>query len=308
MSEAKELLERVLSTTLNLDKSGVAALFKADGAPVENAYDVITQKHAEHVAALKGDQEALLLEKYNYGLRKGGALVEKAIRSHGVSSDKQGADLVEELVAKIKGEAHKGAEITEDVVKTHPVYRQLEQAHLDHKQSFEQQLEAKLKEQTAEIQRTQTLAKVHDFAIGIAEGMKPVGLPKDLAKRKAFLGPVLQALNSYGYQDHEVNGNKTFLPLKSDGARLEDKHGHQVQLEALIRQHVESTYELEQGDDRSTAGSDNVDASKRRGAAVDLPADEKELSALLDKTLRDRSLSPAERNKIIEGIRERRRK
>lgn len=300
MAEHKDVLEGLLTTLYQKDSTAVASLYTDEaGVLRDDAFDVIKSWDAERVGSIKGSVDEIKKEQYNHGLRKGLDDIEKAIRRHGVKSDKKGVELVQEVL-ELKTAS---AEVNDDTVKTHRLYRALEEQLQGKDAEWSTKLESEKSAWTAEHQRKETLASVYDHAIGMADSLKVFGLPKDPAKRKTFLLPLFSKLDGYGYQAHESNGKRTFLPLNSDGGRLENNHGHQVPLDSLIEGIIKETYDLDPSDGRTT-----TDAIKKRteaDALVELPTGDAELAEFMFKMERDPSVTPERRKQVMAAIKAR---
>ena len=299
MPEANEVLKGVLSTLYKQDDEGVASLFKEDGALVDDAFDRIKALDETRVTTLRNGVEDAKKEQFKYGERKANEKWENAIKGHGVKSDKQGPQLLDELIA---AKASK-TEITDDIVKTLPIYRDLETKTTQLTETFEQRLADALKAKDTEIQRGRTLEEVRDYATSIVAEMRPVGLPKDPTKAKAFLSPLFAKIEAYEYQVQGDSGKRTFLPIKPDGSRLEDSHAHQMPFDALVKQTANQIWEFEQGEERSNMGDPNKGASKQ--IAGDVPTDPDKLAQFLYDLQRDPSVTPEKRNAVLKEIKAR---
>jgi hypothetical protein len=296
MPDYKEALLGLLSAAYQMDEQGVASLHKEDGVLVDDAIDRLKALDEAKVVKLRGDVEALKKEQFQFGERRASEKWEKAIKAHGVKSETLGPKLLDEFIAAKAAKP----ELTDEVVKTLPIYRDLESKYTLAVQEQETKVQEAIKARDAEFHRERTLSEVTDYAYGVAQALKPVGLPKDPTKARAFLSPVFEALKTNSYQvQKDDNGKSTFLPLKADGGRLEDKHGHQKGLDALVTELVTSIYDIEQGEQRSSMG--NPDKGTNKAITVELPKDPNERADFLFKVQRDPTIPKEKVNEILKA-------
>lgn len=297
MPDHKELLEVTLSTLYEKDSSAVASrLYNEDGSLKDDAFDAIKEWDVERVGSIRGSLEDIKKEHYHRGLRVANEEVEKVIKKNGVKSDKKGAELVAEVLAqKLTPQ-----ELTPEAIKLHPLYQGLENQLTSKETEWETKLKAERDAWTAESQRTHTLTEISNLALAKAEALKVAGLPKDPAKRPAFLASVLGRLAGHEYQVQEDNGKRTFLPKSKDGGRLEDAHGAKIPIEKLIEGYILEAYELDTDDGRSAhqGGSNGVN----KAAWVDIPKDPAERLEWLYKFNNDPSVTPERRKAVLEAL------
>src|SRR5690242_19866085 len=91
-----ELLESFLSSTLKMDKAGVAELLESDGSPKADALEKLLEKNKVHIATVtKGKFD----EGYKASEKKVKTDFEKQLKEKfEVDSDKTGIDLVSEII------------------------------------------------------------------------------------------------------------------------------------------------------------------------------------------------------------------
>lgn len=297
MPELKEAFIGLLSSAYEMDEQGVASLFNEDGVPVDDISERLKELDVNRVTKLRNGVDAQKQEQYKFGERKAHEAWEKALKAHGVKSDKRGPELIDDLIAMKSPKA----EVNDEVVKTHPLFRNLEAERDLFKANGEKALEDARKEWDATFQRERTLSDVTKYGVELAKSLKPVGLPKDPAKQDAFLMPLVSKLQSLSYQEQDLNGKRTFLPLKKDGGRLEDQHGNQVKLETYIKDTVGSIWDLEQGSERQSAGDPNKGAGT--ATTVDIPTDPTARAKFMFDLQRDPSFPKEKIAQILEQAR-----
>lgn len=249
MPTEKEIISGFLSKTLNMDNDAVSALYNADGTFKDDVLTTLENKDAERIKRIK---EEGAKDAFNDGRLKSKAEVltkfEKEFKEKtGFKSDKQGLDLLlswgEELQKK------SDSQLTEDVIKKHPVYLNMLEAKEKEKLEAIQTKETEFNQFKSEIQNKETFSKVSSKALEVFNSLKPI-LSTDPNKAKAQQELLVEKLNGFGY---EIQGDRVVV-LK-DGKTFEDKHGNPVKFEQLIRDVAEKYYDFHKGEVRSSAGN-----------------------------------------------------
>lgn len=248
---AEEVLLGLLSTSLKLDDTGVTSLKEEDGSFKDDALEHLTKLDADRVAALRGDIEKVRSERYSQGKREAMEALEKELRGEfGIKdTDKRGKDLVKAIVA----ERIKAAEaMPEEKVKAHPLYIQLE----EQLQAVPKTLEEKLKEREealkTEFRHEQLMARLLEEGNTLFDAMNPV-LSEDPVKARNQRKLLNDYLRGHKYNFAEKDGELTIIPLKADGSRLEDSHGHPVSFKDLLEQGARQFYDFHKGERKHSA-------------------------------------------------------
>ena len=235
-----EVLLGVLSSTLKLDEQGVAALKEADGSWKDDAIDVILGHDATRVESLRKDVDSKLEERYSRGKRETMEQLEKQLRDEfGVkATDKRGVDLIKAIVAD---RVNATGGLTEEKVKTHPLYQQLEEELRKAPTTLEEKLKAREEELKAEFKRERQKDLVWERAHEVLQGMNP-NLPDDPVVAKNQLRLLRQWVEEQAWDVAEGDSSR-ITPMKKDGqGRLEDKHGHAVPFETFIQEAARQFY------------------------------------------------------------------
>lgn len=261
--EAKDFIKGALSTAYQLDDTGVASLFNEDGSVKDDALDTFKELDEKRVSKLKGDPDKhkkALQDQYSRGKRETMEGFERDLKDKfGTNSDKQGIELVEEILA---AKQPKGETLTDDAVKKHPLYLQLERAREADKQEHTKTLEAKLKEKDAEHQRERITALVLEEASTEFEKLRPI-LSKDPERARNQRKLLEDELRSISYQVEDNGGKRTFLLLDKEGNRLEDKHGHPITLAEKVKDVAGKYYDFQESEQRSSAGDPDKGTAKK---------------------------------------------
>lgn len=245
MDKIKALLVAFLSKTLNMDEAGVTALLNADGTEfVDGALEALLQKDADRVKLLtkgKGDEE------HKRAKREARTEFEKEIKAKfGITSEKFGTELVEELIASKTAAA---GEITEEQVKKSKWYLDLNESVKGKVDDAVAAAKKEFDEFKKGISRKETLSAVQKKALEIFEGLNPV-LSTD-AKRAANQRQMFLAQFENG--NYRIDGDNIII-LDKDGNDLQDSHGNRVNFAASVKEKAESSYDFKKAEDRSSAG------------------------------------------------------
>ena len=166
-------------------------------------------------------------------------------QKYGVESDKTGVELVEEITASLSV----GGGITEDNIKTNPIYLKLER---EIKEGFKGELEEKervFNEFKDNVERNAKLGDVKKKAREVFLGLSPV-LSVDAAKAERQTQEFLNRLNGH---DFIIDGD-TIMIKRGDG-RLEDGHGNPVSFESFVKGEAEQLYDFNVQKQRTSPGN-----------------------------------------------------
>lgn len=262
---AEEVTNGILSTIYKLDEQGVASLKEEDGSFKDDAIDFLIKQDAERVATLRGDVDKVKAERYSQGKREALEALEKELRDEfGVkTTDAKGKELVKAIVA---ARIQSATTLTDDQVKAHPLYLELEK----HTAALPKTIEEKVKEAEekvrSEFKAERDQRTVLSKAIATLKAMNPV-LPKNEVIANAQLSLLENAVKSGKYQLVEKDGEIVdIVPMKADGSgRLEDAHGHPVKFETHIKELASRMYEFHDSDDRAGADDPNKVGGSGKG-------------------------------------------
>lgn len=251
----KDLILQFFGKTLNLTAEEVAPLFEKKGDEEElkpDALKFLLEKDVARVKTMKDEVATVQKESFDKGYKKaqGEALskFEKEIKEqYGVNSQKQGADLIAEIVT---AKAAPGS-ITDDAVKTHALYLKLEKEMNEKAEAVKKEWEGKLNERETQIAREKVLSSVISKADKIVADGKFI-LPKDAEKAKNQKQLLVNELNQYTFE--EKNGEMLIL---KDGKRVEDAHGAPVKFDDLVKNTASKYWDSETGPARQGSGGSN---------------------------------------------------
>ncbi len=282
MPDINEIFTGLLSTAYQMDETGVASLKKEDGTFKDDALQTILSKDQERVTALKGDSKRIGEEKYSQGKRETADALEKELKSvFGIKeTDKKGKELIEYAKGLLLENSGK---LTEEQIKKHQAYLNLEQARLTDAERINKEWETKLSSEVSKYERERTLSEIVDAANVLLDNLKPV-LPSDAAKAKKLRGVFDNEIKALNYEVKTLDdGKKRYLLLDKEGKRIEDAHGNPISFDAKVKEIAESYFDLQAAENRTGAGDPN---KKNEGAdsgnfEFKKPANRDELNKML---------------------------
>lgn len=287
-----KILKGVLSTTLKLDDGKIDEILKEkDGVTEATVQSQIETLDAARVETLKAPKKG---ETYQdgYATAKKEVLtdLEKSLKTtHGIESDKKGVDLIDEIIST-KTQPGK-TDLTDDAVKKHPVFVQMEKDFKTKLTDKEKELETKTNEYDGKIKKVQTFASVKNDADAIFQALKPV-VAKNPTVANNIKKQFLAELEGFEY---EKQADGSYIVSK-DGKRVEDKHGHARDFNDIVKSIAGDYYEFEANNGGSSAGNDN-DKDKTKPDINNVKSEEDALKLAVDG-----SISLEDRIKMLDDM------
>lgn len=285
MDELKKFLLAFLVASVGLSKEDANAKI----ADLEDAAKT-DETSKEILASFKAKINDLKKTNFDDGHKKAAKEVKFAFEKdlkekYGVTSDKTGTELVEEIVAaQTAGSGKGGKDLTDEEIKKHPLFLKLEKDSAKALKDAETNFKADLQKIEDAKATEQLLSEVKSIGIAEFEKLNPV-LSPDAEKANKQKARIAKELEGKKYQ--KVGSD--FLILKEDGSRLEDEHGNPVRLSNLVREISDDLgFDYKAATDRSSAGGG---ANKGQGGGNEgesgnkytgkMPSNEDELNGLL---------------------------
>lgn len=255
-----EILNDLLQKVYNLPENEVASLYKLDeeGKPTneyaDNALDVILQKDAERVAALKG-KPVDTTELYNKAVKETEGKIhskwEESLRADYPTVDPERKLRGDALRLAVKEFRFQQQEIPD--VKNHPEFLSLEKKALQMVEEKENEWKQRFEEQEQTfVQRQQWEGITKDirsyfFGSGFV-------LPEDKVKQEAHFEDFVPKFQGFKFQR---NADGTILVMNPDGSRVENQHGHPIFLHDLVLLKGKERYDVQKQPPVGSAGNDN---------------------------------------------------
>jgi hypothetical protein len=286
--EFKDFLTGVLSETLNIDETGVASLFEEDGKLKSDAKQTILKWNADNLSTIK---KGIVKESFDDGYKKATSEVMTKFESDlktktGFKSDKKGVELVLDYAGSLKPA---GTEITDDVIKKHPLYLSLQEEKEAAITSVKTEGEKALNDFKSEISKKETFSKVSQKALELFHQEKPI-LSADPIKAKRQEELFLQQFKGY---DYEMQGDR--IVVTKDGKVVENAQGHAVKFESLVKETAGTYFEFHAASTKASPGNNNGNSNGNTGSfTFDAPKTQEEYV----KMLSDPKLTLEQRNAV----------
>ena len=282
----KDVFVGFLGKTLNLPADSVAEkLFKKsdDGTLTdelsENALQNLLDLDAERVKGLKVNTKELFDNGYKKGQKEALTDLEKQLRSNfGVDDiSLQGVDLVKTIVSKTAKSS-----LDDDKVKSHKLFLQLEKQLRESELAMTQKTKEVEDKWKGELERYKISGVVRAEAEKFFDSLEPVLPVNPVAARQQkedFLGMLTNTL------DWQQDG-ESFIPIR-EGKRLEDKHGHPLRLDELVKEMASQRFDFKKQAEKGNAGNANNQGNHQNG--ISFPKTEGEYTAMMmNPTLPDK--------------------
>lgn len=276
----EELLLEVLSDTLNLDTETIASYFNEDGTIKDGAKEEILNKYADHAKNLKsGSTKTAFDDGYKKAQSEVLSKFENDFKTKtGFKSDKKGV----ELVLDYANTQNKGGEITEDVIKKHPLFISQQEQHQAELEAARNEGETKLNQFQSELSKKETFKLVSNKALELFHSLKPI-LSKDPLKAKKQEELFIEKLNGFEW-DLQNNGDR-IVPLK-DGKVFENSQGHAVNFDKLVKDITGTYFDLHVADDKSSPGNKNKPDDTKKSFSFETPKNQNEYASFVGDSSR----------------------
>lgn len=269
----KDLLTGVLTKAYNKSSEEIADLLyekSADSDEVtlkEGALDLVLDLDAKRVERLKSSatpNKEELKRIRDQHIKEIMEDFEKKIKAaYGYESTAKGLDLVKEIIDQVSE-----CDISDEKVKTHPLYVELEK--LKSKEDYEA-LQNDFENFKLNQDKLSRLTKVKSDVSTIFSSLNPIESQNPTVaqnRRNDFL-------NKFEQYDYELQENGDHL-IVQNGKRMEDQHGNPVKFADFVKGLAELNYDFAQSTPRGSAGNTGGNGG---GSHVDIPKDEKEFHA-----------------------------
>lgn len=255
MSKAKAILTGLLATVYNKAPEEIAELLDKSDEEL-NEKEVLGSIKDMDKTRVSDLRTKYFDDGFKKAEKQSKSEIEKLFKDRfEIDSDKRGQELVDEIF-EAAGKQTEGADpkqITDDDVKKHPVFLNMEKSFkkqiTDQKAEFDTQLTAKEKE----YQRKDVLGQVSKKGWAFIEKMKPL-LSKDAERAANQKGMALKDFEQYEYEENE-NAPGGFLVYNKDGQLLTDEHGNRVDFDKLSSKIGNRYYDFEAAEDRKSPDS-----------------------------------------------------
>lgn len=180
------------------------------------------------------------------------------------TAELKGLDLIKHIVEAVKAEPGKGgkSKLTDDEIKKHPIYLELEKSKITEVKKVQTEFETKIKEITDGQEYEKLLTDVERQALQIFTEMGDAILPEEKSIAEKHVNKLLIGeLKGYKFQK---NGDD-ILVLNPDGTRKEDKAGNAVTLKDLTQDVAKSNFQFKVSQKRENTGNGGKDDKDQGG-------------------------------------------
>lgn len=245
MPELKDVLNGVLSKTLNIDETGVASLYNEDGTIKDDAVSLIENWDKERIKRIKSESSKNFFDD---GYKKAQSEVLGKFESDlkekfGIKSEKKGTELILDYVQSLKESG-----VNDDVVK-HPLYLTLQERMEQEITKVKSEGEQRLTEFQKEMSRKETMKTVAEKALELFHGLKPV-LSSDAIKAKKQEELLIDKLTGFEYELQDGR-----IVVLKDGKVLEDAHGNRVAFDKIVKELTTTYFDLHVTDPKGSPGN-----------------------------------------------------
>lgn len=233
------------------DAEQTTAILELDKVRVAKFKDLETKAHD------KGHQKAKAEE-----LKK----IEAKMRSkYGIDDEAlEGDDLLDAIDAKIeeaKAKGSKSKDLTEDAIKTHPVYVNAMKAASKAVIEKEAEWQKKFEERETTYGRSERQANAKAYARKMLDELNPV-LPKNSTVANNLLELYAKKFEQFDY-DFQDDGDAIIKTGDDYSKPYEDAHGKPVSFKEMTKQFASEFFEFAEATDRSSAAN-KTDTSKQK--------------------------------------------
>jgi len=269
----KELLTGLLTKAYNKTSEEISALLyeKADDSDEvtlkEGALDLGLDLDTKRVEKLKSSatlDKTQIKNLRDQHIKEIMEDFEKKIKAaYGIESTSKGLDLVKEIIDQVSE-----CDISDEKVKTHPLYVELEK--LKSREDYDT-LQNDFNDYKLNQDKISRLTKIKSNVLSIFSSLNPIQSENPVVaqnRREDFL-------NKFDQYDYEPQESGDHLILKG-GNRMDDQHGNPIKFADFVKGLAELNYDFAQSDQRGNAGNQGGNGS---GSHIDVPKDEKEYLA-----------------------------
>ena len=260
MSEINErhILTSILTKTLGKTEDEVLEILYEkddDGELVlnESADGIIIDMDASRVKKIREEIGQNNEKKFNDFAKKTKSEVltklEKELKDqYGVDSDKTGVDLIAEIVEASKDG---GTDITEESLKTNPIFIKLEKGIRDEYQEKYDELNVEFENYKGVVAKEKRMSAIRSKAMTVLTDLNPV-LSENQSVANNQVADFMARLDGYEYDIVD-----DVIIVMSDGERIEDGHGHPLSFDSFIKGEAEKRFDFAEQGDRRSAGNHN---------------------------------------------------
>lgn len=226
--DKKEFRDDIAQILLNADAERVKEIKKSA------SIDETKEKELRDEGYKRAEKE--VMTKFETQLRK----------EYGNESKKQGIDLIKDIITA----ASKVDDLTDEKVKKHPLYVNLETTSTQQIEELKTEHQKEIEKINSDNKRNGVLSSVKDKAKGILASLNPV-ISENAVIAKNREADFLAKFDGF---DYEEAGDDFILINKEDGKRVENAQGHAIKLSDHAKDQASLYYEFKKQNPKGSPG------------------------------------------------------
>lgn len=247
MTEA-EVLKYVITKQFNKTEDEIGQLLYEGDQLKPDAGDVILTWNEEKIKKLKADRD----DNFNKGFQKAEkevkTKVEKTFKElTGFTSDAEDFETLVKSYVEESATKTKTKPLTDDEIKKHPLFIQLEQSRVP-KEDYER-IMAEYNDYKNNVARNQVLETIKGKAWDIVSAKNPI-LPASPQIANTLREKFLEEFTQFDYE--QQNGS---IIVSKQGKRVEDQHGNLRAFDSLVAEVAGNFFEFQAQSDKGNAGN-----------------------------------------------------
>lgn len=251
--DSNELLLSVITKIYNKTEDEVKPLiFNDKGELTEDAFDTIVGLDVAKVTRLKKENNKFD-DGYGKGVKETAEKIEKHFKeSLGVSVDGNYEAIAEAVKEQMTNTKAKGKDITEDDIKKHPYFLQMEKNYVpkvEHEKVVNEYGQYK-----STIDRTLKVDRVKEKAYNNLNNKWKVAFPQDSKRKETLVNAYIRDVTSF--DDVEIQEDGQIIVIKN-GKRVEDAHGNVLPFDKYTEEIATGYFEFLKQDAKGGAGNKN---------------------------------------------------
>jgi hypothetical protein len=275
--DQKESLLYLATKQFNLTEDEATAMLIENDELKENAVDLLLEKDKERVARLKDERTTRYNEGYQTAEKKFKTIAESEFKELTGYKGNEGnfKEMFQIWLTEEKKKTAGKKEITEDDIKKHPLYIDLETKTIS-KSEYEK-LQQDFDQFKTTQQKERVMGVVTDAAWAVVSAKNPILSDNPQVadnRRRDFLAK----FNGY---DYDLQDGKIIV-LK-DGKRLEDDRANLKPFESFVLELAMLNFDFRAQGDKGNAGNDNKPGATSGVVLTLKPTTKEEYHAALDK-------------------------
>ena len=263
MIDHKAILEAFIKKAYGLNDEKILDLYEGEGEEQTFKAEALEQMQIEKINRIKEesrvDRTAIYDEAYKKAKGETIGKLERDIKdTFNVDSDKQGLDLIKDIIEGIKAKntGKAKAEWTDDDIKKHDLYLKLERQVnelVPYKEKFDT-TSNELEEFKKTVQRKEQMGVVRSRARRVLDSMR-LDFSKDANRKANQINDLLDKLNKYDYQ---IDSNEQILMMEN-GKRMEDEFARHVEFNDFVKKLALEYYDELEQDPKGSSGNKKAD-------------------------------------------------